>query len=110
MVNGASDLPGSLKTRTAEIVYRANRPKIVKGITLYDPGRVQVRLPETHLNALLLFIAPRAYTLIGMTGEFNAGNNYAVKYVAECNQLTLAGLRVDQGGGLNQRFNGRGWA
>ena len=110
VVNGASDLPDWLKTRTVEIVYRANHTKIIKGITLFDPSRVQVDLPETHLNALLLFVASRAYTPIRMTGEFNAGNNYAVNYEAGCDQLNTAGLRTDQGGGLNQRFNARGWA
>jgi hypothetical protein len=45
-----------------------------------------------------------------MIGEFNAGNNYADKYEAECDQLTTAGLRADQGSGLNQLFNARGWA
>lgn len=46
----------------------------------------------------------------GTTGEFNAGNNYFTKYMAEVAALTTAGLRVDQGGGDNQRFRDRGWA
>jgi hypothetical protein len=102
-------LPDWLKTSTLELVYRANHPKIIKGITLFDPTRVQVQLPESHLNALLLFVASRVHTPGGMTGEFNAGNNYAVKYEAECEQLNTVGLRPDRGGGVNQRFNARGW-
>ena len=90
-------------------MYRASHPKIVKGITLFDPSRVQVNLPETHLNALLLFVASRAHNPVGMTGEFNSGNNYAVKYEAECDQLNTAGLRPQRGRGLNQQFHTRGW-
>lgn len=110
MVSGVSDLLDWLKTGTVQIVYRASHPKITKGLTLFDPTRIQVQLPESHFNALLLFVASRAHTPGGMQGEFNAGNNYAAKYEAECDQLNTAGLRVDQGGGLNQRFHARGWA
>lgn len=66
---------------------RANHPKIVKGIKQFDSMKVQVQLPETHLSALLLFVASRAYTPVGMTSEFNPGNNYAVRYEAEYDQL-----------------------
>lgn len=110
MVSVPSTLPEWLQTSTLEIVYRANHPKIAKSLTLFEPTRIQLQLPESHLNALLLFVASRAHTPGGMTGEFNAGNNYAVKYEAECDQLNTAGLRTDQGGGLNQRFHARGWA
>lgn len=110
VVNGSSNLPDWLKTTFVELVYRANHPKIVKGLTLFDPERIQVQLPDTHLNALLLFVASRVHTPGGMVGEFNAGNNYFAKYMAEITALTAAGLRVDQGGGDNQRFRARGWA
>ena len=110
VASGVYGLPEWLKTRNLVIVYRANHPKIVKGLTLFDPTKVQIQLPESHLNALLLFVASRAHTPGGMTGEFNAGNNYAMKYEGECAQLETAGLRTDQGGGVNQRFHRRGWA
>ena len=42
VVNVSGNLPEWLQTAVLDVVYRANRPKIVKGITLFDPTRVQV--------------------------------------------------------------------
>lgn len=109
VVSLAPDLPTELKTSFLELVYRASHPKIVKGLGLFDPTRIQVQLPESHLNALLLFVASRANTPTGIVGEFNPGNNYAMKYEAECMKLTEMGLQIDQGGGYGGRFHARGF-
>lgn len=108
VVDSGSDLPQELETENLEIVYRANHPKLVIPIGYYDPTRVIVQLPDTHLQALLFFVAMRANTPIGMREEFNASNNFAAKYEAECQQLETAGLQVDQGS-QNTRLERGGW-
>lgn len=109
IVDLAPGIPDEFKTSWLEVVYRANHPKIVQGIGLFDPTRIQVQLPESHLQALLLFIASRVNTPTGMTGEYNPGNNYAMKYEAECAKLVELGLQTDQGSGSRDRFIGRGF-
>lgn len=80
-----------------ELVYRANHPKIVVAQGVFDPTRLELELPITHLEPLLLFVASRVNNPIGMTNEFHAGNSYAAKYEAACQRLEIDNLRVDQG-------------
>lgn len=45
---------------------------------------------------------------IGMTGEFNAGNNYSAKYEMACQAIENLNLRVDQDS-QNTRRRSKGW-
>jgi len=108
VVNSSAELPEELETDNLEIVYRANHPKLVIPVGYYDPTRVTVQLPDTHLQALLFFVAMRANAPIGMREEFNASNNFAAKYEAECVQLETSGMQVDQGA-QNTRMERGGW-
>lgn len=108
VVAGSVDLPDELKTETLEVVYRANHPPIVQGIGLFEPDRVEVELPYSHLEPLLLFVASRVYTPTSMTNETNMGNTYYSKYEASCQQLETTNLRVDQGS-QNTRLARNGW-
>lgn len=97
VVNQSIDLPADLKTQGVEIVYRAGHKNIEVGVGFFDPARVEVDLPDTHLEALLLFVASRIHNPIGMQNEFNAGNNYAAKYEQACQVLEALNLQVDVG-------------
>lgn len=90
------------------VVYRANHEKIVMGLTSFDPTRVEVELPDSHLEPLLYYIASRVHNPIGLSNEFHAGNNYAAKYEASCLELETKNLRVDQGS-QNTRLERNGW-
>lgn len=102
------DLGSLMDTQSLTVLYRANHPKIKFGLTLFDPTRIEVQLPDSHLEPLLYYVASRFHNPIGMTGEFNAGNNYAVKYEQACRQLEGEGLQVDQGS-TNCRLVRNGW-
>ena len=108
IVEQGNDLPNHLKTSKLEVVYRANHPKIVKPMGYFDPSRVEVELPYSHLEALLYFIASRVHNPTGMVNEFHMGNSYAAKYEMACEQLETLNLRVDQGG-HNTRLRDKGW-
>lgn len=97
-----------LKTKQLNIVYRANHPMIVQGIGLFDPTRIEVDLPYSHLEPLLLYVASRVNNPIGMANEFHAGSSYAAKYEQSCQQLEIINLRVDQGSQRN-RLMANGW-
>ena len=101
------DLPDELKTPTLTVVYRARHPMIVATAS-FNPSRVALELPYTHLEALLLYVASRVHNPIGMTNEFHAGNSYAAKFEQACQQLEVQNLRVDQGSQSN-RLQRNGW-
>lgn len=97
LTNGSMDLPDELKTQGLKVTYRAGHVPIKYDATFFDPSRVDVSLPNTHLEALLLFVASRVHNPIGMQNEFNAGNNWAAKYEKECQYLEALNYQVDQG-------------
>jgi len=98
----------TLLTDKLELVYRANHPIIVVGNGAFNPAKIELELPYTHLEPLLLYVASRFHNPIGMVNEFNAGNNYASKYEIACQQLELLNLEVDQGSQQN-RLQRNGW-
>lgn len=101
-------IPDEYKTSSLTVVYRASHPIIVKRGDTFNPARVEVELPYSHLDALLLNIASRIHNPIGMTNEFHAGNSYAAKYEKACEALELKNLQVDQGS-QNNRLVSNGW-
>jgi hypothetical protein len=101
-------IPKSLETGKLEVVYRAVHPQIVIPMGPFDPARVDIELPYSHLEALLYFVASRMHNPVGMTNEFHAGNSYATKYEAACIELEQVNLRVDQGH-TNYRLERNGW-
>lgn len=108
IVNKDQDLPEKYRTDGLEVVYRANHAKIVAKGGVIIPEKVELELPDSHLEALLYFVASRAHNPIGMVNEFNAGNNWAAKYEMECQRLELLNLEVDESN-ENNRLNKNGW-
>lgn len=113
IVDKATDLPDYLKTVSIDVTYRANHPKITM-VTVanaaFDPTIIELELPETHLEPLLLFIAARILAPTGV-GQFEglASNGFMVKYEAACQQLVIAGLQVSSSN-TNTRLHSKGWA
>ncbi|WP_225784523.1 hypothetical protein [Xenophilus sp. Marseille-Q4582] len=101
-------LPPELRGSTLEVVYRARHPRLEIPLGYFNPAREEVDLPESHLAALLYFIASRVHNPIGMVEEFHAGNSYAAKYEQECARLELQGVQIDAGQG-NDRFERQGF-
>lgn len=100
-------LPDNLKTSTLTVVYQASHPVIPMNVS--RPDRYDIELPSTHLEPLLYYIASRVHNPIGMTNEFNAGNNYNAKYEAACKQLEFNNFMIDQGA-QNTKSERNGWA
>lgn len=109
IVNQIIDLPNWLKTTQLQIVYRANHPKIVIGNGLFDPTRITIQLPESHLEPLLLFIAARMLTPLG-TGQLEgfSSTTFIARYEAACASINQLGLKIDQGSQV-ERFREKGW-
>lgn len=96
MVDNPVEFPDEYKTPGLEIVYRANHRILVTDDGDLEPESVEVDLPYSHLEPLLLFIASRMHTPLGMTNEANAGNNYFQRYELSCQEIESRNLRVDE--------------
>lgn len=109
VVNQNPTLPLYYKTAKLELIYRQNHEVIpVTDFGLGDPTQIEVDLPYSHLEALLLFVASRVHAPGDLSGQFNASNNYMAKYERACKELEETNLRVDQGGQMN-RLGRNGW-
>jgi hypothetical protein len=103
----ASDLPEELITDTLEVVYRARHPKID---TEVDPESYEVRLPDSHLQALLYYVASRVQAPMGMGGaEGVTSMNFAKRYEEECALLAGAGLALERNASFD-KLRDRGFA
>lgn len=111
LANDTPELPECLRTTTLDVVYRANHPQILHGLGglgFLDPGRVEIELPRSHLNALLMFVAFRAHSPVGMGGDSPTANAYFAKYENECLMLEGKGLTVDTHSPVD-RVRQNGW-
>lgn len=108
VVAGGPDLPDELKMSTLQVHYREGHYKIGGVDGDFDPEEDEVYLPEAYLEALLFYVASRVHNPIGMTNEFNAGNNFAAKYERSCQMLESKDLYIDQGSQSN-KLQRNGW-
>lgn len=96
LIDGSTDAPEYLRNLTfLNVYYRANH-------VLYDPDsggfqadKIDIELPQSHLQALLYYVASRVNNPIGLGQEFNAGNTYAAKFERECQVLEGQSMELD---------------
>lgn len=101
-------LPSSLITTGLTVIYRANHVTLNPNIGAFNPDRLEIELPASHLTALLYFVASRANNPVGLGQEFNAGNTFAAKYDGEVLNLKNNGMEIQQRGN-ESRFAARGF-
>lgn len=90
VINPTDETPDWALTTLLKVYYKAGHPKVTE-------DTVDLELPDSHLEALLYFIASRVHNPIGMSNEFHAGNNYAQKYELACQELERMNMRIDVG-------------
>lgn len=109
IVRSDDTCPEAMWTKTLDVIYRAAPLKVGNPDGDFDPEEENVELPETHLNALLYFVASRVHTPVGMSGtDGNTGNEYFQKYEMECQGLERDNYEVDQGSQYN-KIERNGW-
>lgn len=96
MANQTISTPDEMKAQSLQVVYKANHPAIIPNRDWFNPDRIEVELPYSHVTALLYFVASRAHNPVGMGTEFNSGNQWYQKYELECQRLMLSGQYVDE--------------
>lgn len=90
------------------VVYRANHRELTNLDLAYPPEMVEIDLPPTHLQALLLFIASRVHTPIGMIESYHQGDGYYAKFEQACRELEHWGYQLDTNYPLDN-FRSNGW-
>jgi len=106
-------IPEVLRSKGSDLIvgYRANHPAVSykqpNGYP-FNPEKIDIELPSSHLQALLYFVASRYHNPVGMSNEFHTGNSYYAKYEAECMRLEMENLETDQGGQYD-RLYANGW-
>lgn len=101
-------IPKHLRTKTITVHYQAMHPVLNVGLGYFDPARVDIELPYSHMQALLFYVASRAHSPMGLAEEGLAGSQWFAKYENECRILeNLGGTRDDVTG--SDKFNQNGW-
>lgn len=103
-------LPLLLPVQQLTVEYRGNHPLLVKEQGYFNLSEVTVELPDTHLTALLYFVASRLFNPTGLSGNtaFHEGNNYEQKFEAECQRLEFEGYENSEQE-ENSRLRRNGW-
>ena len=103
-------LPTMLPVQTLTVEYLGNHPLLVKEQGYFNLEDVTVELPDTHLTALLYFVASRLFNPTGLSGNtaFHEGNNYEAKFEAECIRLENDGYENSEQE-ENCRLRRNGW-
>lgn len=109
LVDGSTDLPEYLRNvNKLTVMYQANHVMLDPDMGSFDPTKIEMELPQSHLQALLYFVASRVNNPIGLGQEFNAGNTYAAKYERECQLLEAKGMEIDEDTS-STKFSSRGF-
>ena len=103
-------LPTMLPVQALTVEYLGNHPLLVKERGYFNLEDVTVELPDTHLTALLYFVASRLFNPTGLSGNtaFHEGNNYEAKFEAECMRLENDGYENSEQE-ENCRLRRNGW-
>lgn len=91
---------------TYAVQYRAKHPPI-RYTDALEPENVEIALPNSLHEALLLYVAYRAFSSKG--GDQGVeGNDYWQRFERSCEKVNEYGLEI-QGEPGNNRFDDRGW-
>lgn len=101
-------LPSSYAGTFIDVVCRADHTRISPHMIEEGAAQIEVHLPRSHLQALLLFIASRVHNPIGIQQEFHQGNNFLQKFEIECERLKLGHNETQQENEVS-RFTRNGW-
>lgn len=89
------------------VTYRADHDIISMGDN--TPAEIDVPIPLSHLEALLHYVAYRAYTNVpSFEGGGSDSNNYLAKFEASCSRITNLNL-INNDTPTNLKLHDRGW-
>jgi len=99
-------VPYPEKENSLSVFYRANHNLIDPMLT--DPEEVEVNIPMTVLEPLLLFIAARVHNSLPSMDGVNDGNTYMAKFEAAVQRISMLGL-INNSNTTNMKLPCAGW-
>jgi len=100
-------IPNPNNDNTLSVQYRACHPRIVYTGVGFDPADVEIMLPNSLHEALLYYVANRAFASLNRD-QGTEGNDYWQKFEKSCQLVDQLGLEV-QGEPGDWRFDTHGW-
>jgi len=91
---------------TYSVQYRATHPKLIYTLDI-DPSTVDIALPNSLHEALLYYVASRAFSSLDGDGGI-LGNQYFTRFENSVNNVDNLGLEVQAEPG-DWRFDNHGW-
>lgn len=88
------------------VQYRADHPRLVWDVDM-NPAEIEIDIPGSLYEALLLYVAYRAQSSMGGEGAAD-GMGYFQKFEASCENVNKLGLQI-QGEPGAWRFDQAGW-
>lgn len=88
------------------VKYRASHPRLV-WTSAIDPSTIDIALPDSLHEAILYYVASRAYAGMGGDGGIE-GNDYFQRFENSCQTVKETGLHIQTEPGA-WRFDDYGW-
>jgi hypothetical protein len=101
-------IPFPVSTNTANLIFRATHPVLV-GTTEIVPTTVEVDLPYSFVNALLMFVASRQFAGKPNQDTQALSMAYYQKYELACTQLEKYNVANDSDAITNNKLEINGW-
>lgn len=99
-------IPFISEENTISVLFRADHEKI--DINSVDIDNIDVKIPTSHLEPLLYFVASRIHSSTPDLNGNSESNVYLSKYEAACQQLENTGLDIKDDP-TNYRLHINGW-
>ena len=94
--------------RIITVEYRASHPFIEAKDSYFDLDEEEVSIPNSHLEALIYYVASRMLNPYNQPNTMHEGNNYAAKFEKACKLLEETDYNLVEGYSFN-RFTSNGW-
>lgn len=99
--------PVTADNKTFSVVYRAGHtPIVIEGAD--TPADIDVHIPPYLVYPLILFIASRAYSIMGSSENINEGAIYESKFERQCAKIIELGL-INKDNTTSTKLDGSGW-
>ncbi len=101
-------LYSNVADRVITVGYRASHPFIEVKDSYFDLDEEEVSIPNSHLEALIYYVASRMLNPYNQPNTMHEGNNYAAKFEKACKLLEETDYNLVEGYSFN-RFTSNGW-
>ena len=100
-------IPQPVTGNVTFITYRANHAIIPVDVVV--PEEIEIRIPQSHVQALLFFVASRYFASKNGADTAEISQSYRLKYMQELNMIQKYNLNREHSSTFNKRVAMRGF-